>query len=258
MGPISPDRLRDVLDPVDWQEFERAIVQAREVLGGTRRLDGQLDGRGWRGGGDAALVPRLHARGRRQRPLDGDDRHARVLPHHEAHPQHGARGGRRRRASRRGGARGLRAGLRGQRRAHRERRAAGGHRDAARSPDGGDGAADEGDGRERRVAEPHRRRAAERAGRRRLGLPRNLPAAGRRLHLLASRVCPGVRECDPHRDHPAVDRRVLAEEPGPRPGHGAGDPQPRGPGHRSRQRPAARPTRARTAHPAVSTACARS
>ncbi len=34
MGPISPDRLRDVLDPADWQEFERAIVQAREVLEG--------------------------------------------------------------------------------------------------------------------------------------------------------------------------------------------------------------------------------
>lgn len=34
VGPIEPDRLREVLDPPDWEEFERSIAQAREVLEG--------------------------------------------------------------------------------------------------------------------------------------------------------------------------------------------------------------------------------
>jgi trehalose synthase len=34
VGPISPDRLREVLDSADWEEFERSIALAREVLEG--------------------------------------------------------------------------------------------------------------------------------------------------------------------------------------------------------------------------------
>jgi trehalose synthase len=34
VGPISPERLRDVLEPGDWEDFERAIGQGREVLEG--------------------------------------------------------------------------------------------------------------------------------------------------------------------------------------------------------------------------------
>ncbi len=34
VGPISPDRLREVLDPADWKEFEQGVAQARDVLKG--------------------------------------------------------------------------------------------------------------------------------------------------------------------------------------------------------------------------------
>ena len=34
VAPISPERLREVLSPPDWEEFERGIVQARDVLEG--------------------------------------------------------------------------------------------------------------------------------------------------------------------------------------------------------------------------------
>ena len=34
VGPISPDRLREVLDPAAWAEFEQSVAQGREVLAG--------------------------------------------------------------------------------------------------------------------------------------------------------------------------------------------------------------------------------
>ena len=75
----------------------------------------------------------------------------------------------------------------------------------------------------RRLALPRRARRPQRARAGGLGVPLPLCGGGRRLRLLAGGLRLGGPRARQDLDRPALDRRLLAQEPGDGPGHGHGD-----------------------------------
>ena len=220
--PVGIERLREVLSPGEFASLdEGAAVARRSSTAASSGTSTRPPGRRRRR--DAAPAPRLRARRRRRRRwvvIEGD---AGVLRGDQAHPQPPARRrGRRRRRStsdaRRIYERVLERERRGLRRADRRRgdvvilhdpqtaglvaplRAAGATVDLA-------------------LPRRHRRRPTTSRARR----GRSCAATSRTPTSTSSRArrSPGRASTASGSRHPAVDRRVLAQEPGPRRRHGA-------------------------------------
>ena len=192
----------------------------------ARRVERQLDRPRRRRGRDARLAARLRARGRHRRALGGDRGQRGLLRPHQADPQLPARLVRRRRRPRRRRAPRLRRGDRAQRRrvpGADQARGRGDHpRPAAGRPDPGDPRDRLPDG----VALSRRPRPARRARAQGVGVPDPLRPRRGRLRLLARGLRVGGARQGGH-DHPALDRRLLAQEPGARPRARALDPHRR-------------------------------
>ena len=233
--PLSPARFKDLLDADAWDEFERSLELASRLFEGRVIWNVNSTAAGRRRRGDAALVRLLLARRRRRHALDGDRGHARVLRDHQAPPQLPARRARRRRRARGRGARGLRGGGR--------RRTPSSSLSTVRPDDivilhdpqtAGLVQPAEGTRRDRRLAQPRRRRAAERARAHRLELPRALREEADACVFSRHAYVPDWAVHRAHDGDPAVDRRLLAEEPGHGRGDGARDPRARRPARRRR------------------------
>ena len=216
VGSMDPGRFRAVLGD-RFDQIERGIVQARELFDG--RVVWHVNSTA-RGGGVAELLQSLLAYTRgagvdaRWGVVGGDPEFFAVTKrlHNHLH-----------------GARGRRGDLGHAERAVYERTLAPPRRSSPswceprrglppRSADGRDGRAATRDRRGGRLALPRRPRPAQRAGPRRLGLPSPLRGGRRRVRLLPSRGSSGITSTGADLARRAVDRRLLAEEPGARRG----------------------------------------
>ena len=257
--PLPPERFRPLLGD-DYGQVEAGDRAGPGPARWADDLAHQLDRPRRRGGRAAAIAPRLRLRRRRERALDRRHGRAGVLRDHQAHPQPPARlRGRRRRARRRERAvyeQTARAATRPSFAEHgraRRRR----HPATTRRPPGSSARS-----ASRRAAVVWRCHVGvdepNEASREAWGFLRPYVEQADALVFSRERVRLGGPRPRPRLDHPAVDRRLLAEEPGARRRDVAAILARRR-AHRRRPRLGRRRrSRARTAAPAASTPAPRS